>query len=116
MGRRRQRGDSTDAGEHHLQHPAVGGQRAGGVPRLPVQPPAGVFLKAHTAVLAESAFHQPFKFLRLMCHILGDLLFADGVRHGDGLGPADFPSVGPVPVADGDFIFSRLKLLDACHN
>ena len=75
-----------------------------------------VFLNAHAAVLAEAVFHQPFKFLRLVCHILGDLMFADGVRHSDGLGPADFSSVRPVPVADGDFIFSRLKLLDACHS
>lgn len=95
MGPQAAEGDGTDVGKHHLQHPAVGGQRAGGVPGLPVQPPAGVFLKAHAAVLAESVFHQPFKFLCLVCHILGDLLFADSVRHGDGLGPADFPSVRP---------------------
>ena len=109
-------GDGADVRVHRLQHPAVGGQRAGGVPGLPIQPPAGVFLEAHAAVLAEAVLHQPLKFLRLVRHILRDLLFADGVRHGNGLGTADFPSVGPVPVADGDLIFTRLKLLDTCHS
>ena len=107
--------DGTDVGVDPLQHPPVAGQGAGGVLHLPLQPPGGIGFKGGVPVLGETGLHQALQLLRFVGNVLGDAPFMDSIRHGDGLGLADFLAVWAVAVADGDLEFAVSKFLDACQ-
>ena len=107
--------DAADYGIHHLQHPPVCSDGAGGVFRLPCQPAEGVFLKGHLAVLGVAGLESALQLLGGVSDILPDAAPGDTGRDLDGLCLADFFAVGSVAVADGDFISPLVQLLDACH-
>jgi hypothetical protein len=98
-----------------LQHSPVAGQSAGGVFDLTLQPPGGISFKGGVPVLGETGLHQALQLLRFVGNVLGDAPFMDSIRHGDGLGLADFLAVWAVAVADGDLEFAVSKFLDACQ-
>ena len=96
--------DAADHGIHHIQHPAVCSDGAGGIFRLPVQPAGGKFLKGHLTILGVTSLEAALQLLGGVGDILPDAAFGDTGRDLDGLCLADFFAVGPVAVADGDLI------------
>ena len=107
--------DGANVGVDPLQHPPVAGQRTGGVLHLPLQPAGGISFKGGVPILGETGLHQALQLLGFVSNVLGDAPGLHRVRHGDGLGLADFLAVSPVAVADGDLEFSVSKLFDACQ-
>lgn len=100
--------DAADYGIHHLQHPAVCSDGAGGVFRLPLQPAGGEFLKGHLAILGVAGLEAALQLFGGVDDILPDAALGNTGRDLDGLCLADFFAVGPVAVADGDLISSLI--------
>ena len=107
--------DAADHGIHHLQHPPVCSDGAGGVFGLPFQPAGGEFLKGHLTVLGVASLEAALQFFGGVGDILPNSALGDTGRDLDGLCLADFFAVGSVAVADGDLISLLVQLLDACH-
>ena len=82
---------------------------------MPLQPSGGIGFKGGVPVLGETGLHQALQLLRFVGNVLGDAPFMDCIRHGDGLGLADFLAVWPVAIADGNLKFAVSKFLDACQ-
>ena len=99
---------ATDHGIHHLQHPPVCSDGAGGVFGLPLQPAGGEFLKGHLAILGVAGLEVALQFFGGVGDILPDAALGDTGWDLDGLRLADFFAVGPVAVADGDLISSLI--------
>ncbi len=96
--------NAADQGIHHLQHPPVCSDGAGGVFGLPLQPAGREFLKGHFAILGVASLEAALQLLGGVGDILPDAALGDTGRDLDGLCLADFFAVGPVAVADGDLI------------
>lgn len=107
--------DAPYVGIDDFQHTAIAGQRAGRVFCLPCQPAESVFLESHLTIFAVTVFHFPLKLLGGVGHILTDAALGNIRRDLNGLCFADFPAVRTIPIADGDFIFTRRELLDTGH-
>ena len=98
-----------------LQHPAVAGQRTGGVFDLTLQPPGGISFKGGVPVLGETGFHQAFQLFCFVGNVLGNAPGLHRIWDSNGLGLADFLAVRPIAVADSDFKFAVIDLFDACQ-
>ena len=86
--------DAADHGIHHLQHPPVRSDGAGGVFRLPVQPAGREFLKGHFAVLGVAGLEAALQFFGGVDDILPDAALGDTRRNLNGLRLADFLPLG----------------------
>ena len=98
--------DGANVGVDPLQHPPVAGQSAGSVLHLTLQPAGGISFKGGVPVLGETGFHQAFQLLGFVSNVLRDAPGFHRIRHGNGLGLADFLAVRAVAVADGDLEFA----------
>ena len=86
--------DAADYGIHHLQHPPVRSDGAGGVFRLPLQPAGREFLKGHFAVLGVAGLEAALQFFGGVDDILPDAALGDTRRNLNGLRLADFLPLG----------------------
>ena len=86
--------DAADYGIHHLQHPPVCSDGAGGIFRLPVQPAGGEFLKGHLAILSVAGLEAALQFFGGVDDILPDAALGDTRRNLNGLRLADFLPLG----------------------
>ena len=96
--------DAADQRIHHLQHPPVCSDGAGGVFRLPFQPAGGKFLEGHLAILRIACFEALLQFFGGVSDELGNAALWNAGWDLNCFCFTDFFTVGSIAVADGDFI------------